>query len=164
MTPPIVQSFPVRLRPSRYYDLCRLLTASFTPRHRMFYRFCRVRETSPGTHTFFPSMSPPSLLCRIPCSYWTSTCKAVLSSVFSLKWFLCVGAEVCLHLPSALLNLTARTLVFSHILPTAGWIQDFHPLKRAPAGRTLKSRRNFPPAFRFTIFSFGAVFQQAYLC
>ena len=101
----------------------------------MFYRFCRVRETSPGTHTFFPSMSPPSLLCRIPCSYWTSTCKAVLSSVFSLKWFLCVGAEVCLHLPSALLNLTARTLVFSYILPTAGWIRDFHPLERAPAGR-----------------------------
>lgn len=104
----------------------------------MFYRLFHVRETSPGTHTFFPSMSPPFLLCRIPRSYWTLACLAALSSVFSLKWFLCVGAEVCLHLPSALLNLTARTLVFSYILPTAGWIRDFHPLERAPAGRTKK--------------------------
>lgn len=54
------------------------------------------------------------------------------------KWFLCVGAKVCLHLPSALLNLAARTLVFSYILPTAGWIRDLHSLERAPAGRTRK--------------------------
>lgn len=97
-----------------------------------------IRKTSPGTHTFFPSMSPPSLLCRIPYSYWALTCVAALPSVFSLKWFLYVGAEVCLHLPSALLNLTARTLVFSYILPTAGRIRDFHPLERTPAGRTTK--------------------------
>ena len=56
------------------------------------------------------------------------------------KWFLFVGAEVCLHLPSTLLNLTARALVFSCILPTAGRIWDFHPLERAPAGRTQKNR------------------------
>ncbi|MBS5072807.1 MAG: hypothetical protein KH010_11020, partial [Hungatella hathewayi] len=30
----------------------------------------------------------------------------------------------------------ARTLVFSYILPTAGWIRDLHSLERAPAGRT----------------------------
>ena len=56
------------------------------------------------------------------------------------KWFLCVGAKVCLHLPSALLNLAARTLVFSYILPTAGWIRDLHSLERAPAGRTKNAR------------------------
>ena len=37
-----------------------------------------------------------------------------------------------------LLNLAARTLVFSYILPTAGRIRDLHSLERAPAGRTDK--------------------------
>ena len=58
---------------------------------------------------------------------------------FAFKWFLFVGAKVCLHLPSALLNLAARTLVFSYILPTAGRIRDLHSLERAPAGRTAKT-------------------------
>ena len=59
----------------------------------------------------------------------------------AFKWFLFVGAKVCLHLPSALLNLAARTLVFSYILPTAGRIRDLHSLERAPAGRTVKKPR-----------------------
>jgi len=28
------------------------------------------------------------------------------------------------------------TLAFGCILPTTGWIRDFHPLERAPTGRT----------------------------
>ena len=31
------------------------------------------------------------------------------------------------------------TLAFGYILPTAGRIRDFHPLERAPAGRTIKT-------------------------
>lgn len=70
------------------------------------------------------------------------------------KWFLCVGAKVCLHLPSALLNLAARTLVFSYILPTAGWIRDLHSLERAPAGRTRNEaeRVSVPPLIIFILF------------
>ncbi|SET91078.1 hypothetical protein SAMN04487771_106614, partial [[Clostridium] aminophilum] len=34
-------------------------TASFTPRRRMLYRLCRVREISPGTHTFFHTYTCP---------------------------------------------------------------------------------------------------------
>lgn len=68
------------------------------------------------------------------------------------KWFLCVGAKVCLHLPSALLNLAARTLVFSYILPTAGWIRDLHSLERAPAGRTSNRPGDFAPACFYSAF------------
>ena len=57
------------------------------------------------------------------------------------------------HLPSALLNLTARTLVFSHILPTAGRIRDFHPLERAHE----KQPKPFPAV------SYGAIFVTAVL-
>ena len=45
------------------------------------------------------------------------------------------------------------TLAFGCILPTTGWIRDFHPLERAPTGRT-KIPRNplfkaFPGIFIF---------------
>ena len=34
---------------------------------------------------------------------------------------------------------TRDTLAFGYILPTAGWIRDFHPLERALTGRTKKN-------------------------
>ena len=59
------------------------------------------------------------------------------------------------HLPSALLNLTARTLVFSHILPTAMRIRDFHPLERAPAGRTWKTAETISGCFLWCDICYG---------
>jgi len=35
---------------------------------------------------------------------------------------------------------THDTLAIGCILPTTGRIKDFHPLERAPAGRTIKNR------------------------
>lgn len=93
---------------------------------------CHIRKTFSSTNMFFPSMSPSSLLRRIPCSYRTSTCTVALSSCINLKWFMYIGAEVCLHLSSTLLNLMARTLLFNCILPIAGQIRYFHSLESAP--------------------------------
>lgn len=97
----------------------------------------------------FTSVRPPRVLTRsfpsCPHHLYYAGFRAVIGlrlvwqpypPALAYKWFLCVGAKVCLHLPSALLNLAARTLVFSYILPTAGWIRDLHSLERAPAGRT----------------------------
>ena len=42
------------------------------------------------------------------------------------------------HPASFRFRLTADTLALGCILPTAGRIRDFHPLERAPAGRTKK--------------------------
>ena len=48
-----------------------------------------------------------------------------------------VRPEICLHLPSD--SASRQTpLVFGYILPATGQIRDFHPLERAPAGRTCK--------------------------
>ena len=40
----------------------------------------RTAQTSLGTTRFFLSIHLPHLSCMIPCSYWTSTCSAALSS------------------------------------------------------------------------------------
>ena len=38
-------------------------------------------------------------------------------------------------------HLAMDTLALGYILPATGRIRDFHPLERAPAGRTIKIRR-----------------------
>ena len=97
-------------------------------------------ETSPGTHTFFPSL--PQM---IPCSYWTLTYAGVLSSSGALYMISVRQARV---LPPSFFRfcLTTDTLDLGYILPTAGRIWDFHPLERALTGRTNKRRRKIPPA------------------
>ena len=54
--------------------------------------------------------------------------------------FLFVSPVVCLQLPS---DSTSRwtPLLFSYPLPTAGQGRDFHPIERAPAGRTVRALR-----------------------
>ena len=44
----------------------------------------RSVQTSPGTTRFFPSIHLPHLPPPVPCSYWTSTCVAVLSLAIAL--------------------------------------------------------------------------------
>ena len=82
----------------------------------------------------FPLMTVP-YTAGAPCSYWTLTWLAVSSALHSLMGFLFVSPVVCLQLPS---NSISRwtPLLFGYPLPTAGRGRDFHPLERAPAGRT----------------------------
>ena len=83
----------------------------------------------------FPLMTVP-FTAGAPCSYWTLTCIAVSSALHSLMGFLFVSPVVCLQLPS---DSTSRwtPLLFSYPFPTAGQGRDFHPIERAPAGRTI---------------------------
>ena len=85
----------------------------------------------------FPLMTVP-YTAGAPCSYWTLTCLAVSSALHSLMGFLFVSPVVCSRLPS---DSTSRwtPLPFSYPFPTAGQGRDFHPIERAPAGRTKKT-------------------------
>lgn len=61
-------------------------------------------ETSPGTHTFFPSIYLPHLPCMIPCSYWTSTCHAALSS-YRASYAISIRQARCLPMGSSRIRL-----------------------------------------------------------
>ena len=96
---------------------------------------CHVRETSPGTHTFFPTYT-----CPVYC--WRSVqlldfglyCNLIHASqpirtTFTGQWF----ASSFLQTPPH-----DDALAFGCTLPTAGRVRDFHPLERVPAGHTTK--------------------------
>jgi len=97
----------------------------------------RSLQTSPGTTRFFPSTYLPHLPSLIPCSYRTSTCVAVLSSVIAYMRFLFVRPEVC-QPASFRFRLAADTLAFGYTFPTTGQIPDFHRLETCAAGRTIQ--------------------------
>ena len=98
----------------------------------------------------FPLMTVP-YTAGAPCSYWTLTCLAVSSALHSLMGFLFVSPVVCSRLPS---DSTSRwtPLPFSYPFPTAGQGRDFHPIERAPAGRT-KKRQWLHTTTTFSIYS-----------
>ena len=88
---------------------------------------CHVRETSPGTHTFFPTYT-----CPVYC--WRSVqlldfglyCNLIHASqpirtTFTGQWF----ASSFLQTPPH-----DDALAFGCTLPTAGRVRDFHPLER----------------------------------
>ena len=112
-----------------------VVTAHFF-RIRLLY--APVRPPRVLTHSF--PLYLPYLPQSIPYSYWTLTFAGVLSSAGALYMISVRQARV---LPPSFFRfcLTADTLDLGYILPTAGRIRDFHPLERAPAGRTAKSRR-----------------------
>ena len=121
----------------------------------MFYRLCRVREISPGTHTFFPTYTCPVYCWRsvqlLDFSLFGNLIHASqpLRTTFTGQCF----AYGFLQTPPR-----GDALAFSCILPTAGRIRDFHPLERAPAGRTKKGRtckNTFFPFLFFICFLFG---------
>ena len=98
---------------------------------------CHVRETSPGTHTFFPTYT-----CPVYC--WRSVqlldfglyCNLIHASqpirtTFAGQWF----ASSFLQTPPH-----DDALAFGCTLPTAGRVRDFHPLERVPAGHTTKKQ------------------------
>ena len=109
--------------------------ASFTPWLRMFYRLCHVHETSPGTHTLFPTYTCPVYCWRsVQLLDFGLCCNLIHASqpvrtTFTGQWF----ASGFLQTPPH-----DDALAISCTLPTAGRVRDFHPLERVPAGRTSK--------------------------
>ena len=118
--------------------------ASFTPWLRMFYRLCHVHETSPGTHTLFPTYT-----CPVYC--WRSVqlldfglfgnlihASQPIRATFTGQCF----ASGFLQTPPH-----DDALAISCTLPTAGRVRDFHPLERVPAGHTKNpAAAGFPAA------------------
>ena len=98
-----------------------------------------VRRISPGTRMFLLTIYPPWLLNMFPYSYWASTCSADLPSYSAFM----VSVRQASDLPPASFRfpVTQDTLALGYILPAVGRIRDFHPLKHAPAGRTMKMER-----------------------
>ena len=102
----------------------------------MFYRLCRVREISPGTHTFFPTYTCPVYCWRsVQLLDFGLCCNLIHASqpirtTFTGQCFAYGFLQTSSH---------DDALAFSCILPTAGRIRDSHPLERAPAGHTVNS-------------------------
>ena len=111
--------------------------AGFTPWRRMFYRLCHVHETSPGTHTFFPTYTCPVYCWRsvqlLDFSLYSNLIHASqpVRAAFTGQWFASGFLQTPPHDDALALGCT---------LPTAGRVRDFHPLERVPAGHTMKNR------------------------
>ena len=92
-----------------------------------------VRSPRVPTRSF--ALIPAPSTAGVPCSYWTSACFAALSTLHSLFG---IPVRQASALPRASFRPTPHggALASGCILPTAGRIRDFHPLERAPAGRT----------------------------
>ena len=112
--------------------------ASFTPWRRMLYHLCHVHETSPGTHTLFPTYTCPVYCWRsVQLLDFGLSCNLIHASqpvrtTFTGQWF----ASGFLQTPPH-----GDALAIGCTLPTAGRVRDFHPLERAPAGHTRKRLR-----------------------
>ena len=109
--------------------------ASFTPWRRMLYHLCHVHETSPGTHTLFPTYTCPVYCWRsVQLLDFGLSCNLIHASqpvrtTFTGQWF----ASGFLQTPPH-----GDALAIGCTLPTAGRVRDFHPLERVPAGHTEK--------------------------
>ena len=109
--------------------------ASFTPWLRMFYRLCHVHETSPGTHTLFPTYTCPVYCWRsVQLLDFSLLCNLIHASqpirtTFTGQWFASGFLQTPPHDDALAIGCT---------LPTAGRVRDFHPLERVPAGHTKK--------------------------
>lgn len=99
----------------------------------MFYRLCRVREISPGTHTFFPTYTCPVYCWRSVQLLDFGLCCNLIHASQPIRTTFTGQCFAYGFLQTSPRN---DALAFSCILPTAGRIRDFHPLERAPAGRT----------------------------
>lgn len=100
------------------------------------YRHCRVREISPGTHTFFRTYTCPVYCWRSVQLLDFSLYGGLIHASQPIRDFCSSGqcfASGFLQTPPH-----DDALASGCILPTAGQIRDFHRLERAPAGRTIK--------------------------
>ena len=96
----------------------------------------------------------------IPCSYWTSTWNAALSSCMT-SYEISVRQTRDLpvvslfpHPASFRFHLTMDTLAFGYILPTTGRIRDFNPLETCAARRTFVICLGTVPRHIFSFFIF----------
>ena len=111
----------------------------------MFYRLCHVHETSPGTHTLFPTYTCPVYCWRsVQLLDFGLSCNLIHASqpvrtTFTGQWF----ASGFLQTPPH-----GDALAIGCTLPTAGRVRDFHPLERAPAGHTRRRTGSVLPALR----------------
>ena len=109
----------------------------------MFYCLCHVHETSPGTHTLFPTYTCPVYCWRsVQLLDFGLSCSLIHASqpiraTFTGQCF----ASGFLQTPPH-----DDALAFGCTLPTAGRVRDFHPLERVPAGHTRNRKR--PPSRR----------------
>ncbi|SET90183.1 hypothetical protein SAMN04487771_106411, partial [[Clostridium] aminophilum] len=97
-----------------------------------------VRSPRVPTRSF--TLIPVPSTVGVPCSFWTLACLAASSTLHSLFG---IPVRQASALPRASFRPTPHggALASGCILPTAGRIRDFHPLERAPAGRTKKVAR-----------------------
>ena len=109
----------------------------------MFYRPCHVHETSPGTHTLFPTYTCPVYCWRSVQLLDFDLCGNLIHasqpirSTFTGQWFASGFLQTPPHDDALAIGCT---------LPTAGRVRDFHPLERVPAGHTAKKCRTVNPA------------------
>ena len=94
---------------------------------------CHVHEISPGTHTFFPTYTCPVYCWRSVQLLDFGLCCNLLHASQPIRTSFTGQCFASGFLQTPFHN---DALAFDCILPTAGRIRDFHPLERAPAGRT----------------------------
>ena len=124
---------------------------------------CHVRETSPGTHTFFPTYTCPVYCWRsVQLLDFSLFCNLIHASQPIRATF----TGQCFA--SGFLQTPPRddALAISCTLPTAGRVKDFHPLERVPAGHTKKGRHAPPvgtcrPLLLFIFRSFSKICRKA---
>ena len=119
--------------------------ASFTPWLRMFYRLCHVHETSPGTHTLFPTYTCPVYCWRSVQLLDFSLFGNLIHASQPIRVSCPVGTTFTGQcFASGFLQTPPRDDAFAIgcTLPTAGRVGDFHPLERVPAGHTKKVSLN----------------------
>lgn len=97
------------------------------------YRLCHVHETSPGTHTLFPTYTCPVYCWRSVQLLDFGLCSNLIHAsqpirtTFTGQWFASGFLQTPPHDDALAIGCT---------LPTAGRVRDFHPLERALAGHT----------------------------
>ena len=117
----------------------------------MFYRPCHVHETSPGTHTLFPTYTCPVYCWRSVQLLDFDLCGNLIHasqpirSTFTGQWFASGFLQTPPHDDALAIGCT---------LPTAGRVRDFHPLERVPAGHTAKKLWAL-----FSTHSFSSIFK-----
>ena len=115
--------------------MARLPAAHCYYRDNVFSPALTTCETSPGTHTFFPSYTRHVYRKRFRAAIglWL-----VWQSYPRLRPdMISVRRVRVLPPPSFRFRLATDTLGFGYDLPAAGRSRDFHPLERALAGRTI---------------------------
>ena len=117
------------------------------------YRLCHVHETSPGTHTLFPTYTCPVYCWRSVQLLDFGLCGNLIHAsqpirtTFTGQWFASGFLQTPPHDDALAIGCT---------LPTAGRVRDFHPLERALAGHTTKKVR------QHTTLTYLFIFPQLY--